>query len=90
MAVTLVLVNAVLYFLRFKPALLVTGLILILGTFNLLSFTAAIMTFGITIFGIASPGIQWLSLILLIAYCAVNFQILVGWYLDMKGIKEEG
>jgi len=86
-ALALVAINAVLYFVRYKPAVLLTGLILILATFNLLSFFTIIQTSGLVIMGVPTPEIQLKSLLLSVIYCAINFDVLVNWYLDMK---EEG
>jgi hypothetical protein len=83
-ALTLIAINAVLYFVRYKPAVLLTGLILILATFNLLSFFTIIQTSGLTIMGVSTPEIQLKSLLLLVIYCVINFNILINWYLDMK------
>jgi len=93
--VTLVLVtaNAVCYFWRYKPALIGTGIILVLATFNLLTFYAATNTwfFGINIGGgnfAYTPGIQLWSLLILVLYGMVNFDRLVNWYLDAKDAKQ--
>ena len=83
-ALALVAINAVLYFVRYKPAVLLTGLILILATFNLLAFFTIIQTSGLTIMGVSTPEIQLKSLLLLVIYCAINFNLLINWYLDMK------
>ncbi|MHA4811560.1 hypothetical protein ACX0G9_25920 [Flavitalea flava] len=83
-ALTLVAINAVLYFVRYKPAILLTGLILILATFNLLSFFSITQTAGLTIMGVSSPEIQLKSLLMLVIYCAINYYLLINWYLDMK------
>lgn len=83
-ALALVAINAVLYFMRYKPAVLITGLILILATINLLSFFTIIRTSGLTIMGVSTPEIQLRSLLLLVIYCVINFNLLINWYLDMK------
>jgi len=83
-ALALVAINAVLYFVRYKPAVLLTALILILATFNLLSFFTIIQTSGLTIMGVSTPEIQLKSLLLLVIYCVINFNLLINWYLDMK------
>jgi len=69
---------------RHYVAVLLTGLILILATFNLLSFFTIIQTSGLTIMGVSTPEIQLKSLLLLVIYCAINFNLLINWYLDMK------
>jgi hypothetical protein len=83
-ALALVAINAALYFVKYKQAVLLTGVILILATFNLLSFFTVIQTSGLTIMGVSTPEIQLKSLLLLVIYCAINFNLLINWYLDMK------
>jgi hypothetical protein len=83
----MIIANGVLYYFRFKAALLLTGIVLVLATFGLVSFFSVISVWGITLFGVSTPGINGWSLLLLLAYCVVNFNMLVGWYWDMKGIK---
>jgi len=56
-ALTLIAINAVLYFVRYKPAVLLKGLILILARFNLPSFFTKIQTSGLTIMGVSTPAI---------------------------------
>ena len=84
MALALVVINVGLYFVRYKQAVLLTGIILILATVNLLSFFTIIQTSGLTIMGVSTPEIQLKSLLLLVIYCAINFNLLMNWYLDMK------
>lgn len=86
-ALALVAVNAVLYFVKYKQAVLLTGIILILATFNLLSFFAIIQTSCLGFGSITTPDIQLKSLLLLVIYCVINFNILLNWYLDMKEAK---
>jgi hypothetical protein len=85
--VTLILffVNGILFLIRFKPALLMTGVILVLASFSLLHFFVYKSSF-LTIFGITIPFEGW-SFLILIFYIAVNFDILANWQLDAKGIK---
>lgn len=83
-ALALVVINVGLYFVRYKQAVLLTGIILILATVNLLSFFTIIQTSGLTIMGVSTPEIQLKSLLLLVIYCAINFNLLMNWYLDMK------
>jgi hypothetical protein len=76
--------NVVLYFIRYKQAIVLTGIILILATFNLLSFFTITPTSYLTVKGISTPEIQLKSLLLLIIYGVVNTELLMNWYLDMK------
>jgi hypothetical protein len=88
-ALALIGVNMMLYFLRYKQAILLTGAILILATFNLLSFFTIIQTFYLGFWSLTTPGIQLKSLLLLVIYCLVNFNLLANWYLDIKeGLKK--
>ena len=84
MALALVLVNTMLYFVRYKQALLLTGIILALATFNLMAFFPAVTTYGLTIAGVNSPEIQMFSLLVLFVYVVINFNFLVDWRLDWK------
>ncbi|HEX9513364.1 MAG TPA: hypothetical protein VF939_22895 [Puia sp.] len=83
-ALTLVAINAALYFVKYKKAVLLTGIILILATFNLLSFFTIIQTSFLGFGSVTTPEIQLKSLLLLVIYCAINFNLLINWYLDMK------
>ena len=88
MALILVITNGVLYWLRYKQAILFTGVILVLATFNWLSFFTVTQSsyIGINIGSrqINTPEIQWKSLLLLTIYCAINLGFLIEWYLDIK------
>ena len=84
--------NLILYFFRFQYAILLTGIILILATFNLLVFfpdiaaTSYFIKFGSREIG--TPGIQWKILLLLIVYLIVNFDFFIELYLDFKDKKK--
>jgi hypothetical protein len=84
--------NLLLYFIRWKYAILLTGVILVLATFNLLAFfpdvmfTAYFVKIGSV--KIATPSIDWKSLLLLIFYCIVNGGFLFKLYIDKKRGKD--
>lgn len=84
----LLIINGVLYFVRFRAAVLFTGIVLLLASFNLLTFYTITKTtsIGFNTGGstIATPGIQWWSLLILIVYVFINFNLLADWYLDLK------
>jgi len=82
---TVSFMNGILYLIRFKTALLVTGAILVLASFSLLCLFVHRSSF-LTIFGITIPFEGW-SFLILIFYFALNFDILINWYLDAKSIK---
>lgn len=84
--ITLVLMvaNAVLYFTNYKWAILLTGIILLLASSNLLSFYVATDTINFTVFGIQTPDIQYWSFLQLIIYGVINYIMLVDWYLDYR------
>jgi len=84
----LMLANGILYFKSYKWAVLFTGVILLLATFNLLTFYAETQTFGFSVAGVQSPEIQPWSLLLLVVYGIVNYNLLVDWYLDYKEGKQ--
>lgn len=88
LAFGLLAVNACLYFYRFRPAIVATGIILLLATFNLLSFYTETTVSAITVGGISTPGVQLSMLFLLILYVVLEFDLLVNWYLDFKEGKE--
>jgi hypothetical protein len=81
----LVAINGVLLAWRFKLGLLVTGGILVFAAFGLLFFLTIRSSF-LTLFGITIPFEGW-SFLLFILYTAINFDLLINWYLDTKGIK---
>ena len=88
LALGLVILNAILYFVRFREAIALTGAILIIATFNLLSFTTAINTFQLNFLRISTPDMQLSSLLLLILYGFLNFDFLIEWYLDYQEAKD--
>lgn len=77
-----------LFFKNFRWTVLSTGLYLILGTLNLLSLTASIVTnsYGIRISSIEiwTPTFQLLSFGLLILFIVLNIDNLIDIYLDFK------
>ncbi len=93
LAFILVAANAVLYFYDFKKALLATGLLLLSGLFNLISFFAMISSiqFGASVFGpmVASPPLQLFSLVYLVIYLGFNGNYLLDLWLDYKASKVE-
>ncbi len=84
----LLLTNLVLYFTRFKQALLLTGVILILCTFYLLPPFKALESSFINIGQVSIPWIEYWSFLILIIYFAINFKLLIEFYLDFKKKKE--
>jgi hypothetical protein len=81
----LTVINGVFLLIRFKPALLMTGAILVLASLGLLSFFVYHSSF-VTIFGITIPFEGW-SFLILILYIVINIDILINWLLDAKGVK---
>ena len=87
-ALALWAINGLLYFLRFRYAVVLTGIILVLATFNLLAFfpdivyTSYFVTIGRA--KISTPSIQWQPLLILIFYCIVNYSFLIGLYDDYQ------
>ncbi|SRR6185437_3528671 len=88
-ALALVIVNAVVYFVRFRQAVLLTGIILVLATINLLCFFTFIQTSGITIGSVSTPGIQLWSLLILVGWFAMNYSNLINWSLDKQEAREK-
>jgi len=76
-ALVLVIVNAGIYFIRFRLAVLLTGVMLVLATVNFLCFFTFIQTSGITIGNVSTPGIQLWSLLILAGWFAVNYSNLI-------------
>jgi len=88
-ALVLILINAALYFWKYNQAIIVTGIILLLGTFNLLSFFTIIHTSYFGFGSVTTPEIQTGSLLLLAIYAVFNLTLLINWYLDFKEKKAE-
>lgn len=84
----LLLTNSVLYFTRFKQALLLTGIILILCTFYLLPPFITLESSFIKIGPVFVPWIEYWSFLILIIYFVINFNLLIEFYLDFKEKKE--
>lgn len=88
-ALAFVIVNALVYFIRFRPAVLLTGVILVLAAVNLLCFFTFIETSGITIGSVSTPGIQLWSLLILVGWFAVNYSNLINWRLELQETREK-
>jgi len=82
----LVVINSILLLIRFKPALLMTGAILLFASLGLLHFFVYTSSF-LTFFGITIPFEGW-SFLILIFYFATNCDILINWQLDAKRKKQ--
>lgn len=92
-ALLLFIVLVYLFIRHFKLAVIGTGIYLLLGTFNLLTLTPSLVShsygFGPDPFKIMTPGIQLLSLGILVLYGILNFDQLTEMYLDYKEAKEK-
>lgn len=86
----LVLINSGLYYTRFRKAILLTGIILLLCTFFLLPPFKDIESSFIVVMGtIYIPWIEYWSFLILITYGCVNFNLLINMYLDWKEEKKQ-
>ena len=81
-AASLFVINIFLYFFSFRYGVLLTGITLLLATFNLAAITYEIRSraFFITIAGveISTPYIQPLSLLVLIVFLVINLKYLIN------------
>ena len=84
-SLALVIINGILFLIRFKPALLLTGLILLFASFSLLLFFVYTYS-AITLFGLTIPFQGW-SFLIFLFYFAINCDILINWQLDAKRSK---
>ena len=73
-----------LFFRNINMTTIVTGIFLLLGTFNALAMTPEINTSWFAIGPIETPSIQLLSLGLFIIYFVLNLDPLINIYLDYK------
>jgi hypothetical protein len=75
-ALALIIINFILYFFRYKFAVLFTGLILILATFNIIAFLPVINIYRVyarlNTSEVHAPIIQSDSLLMLILYLIIN------------------
>lgn len=80
LALSLLIINIGIYFWKFEKGLIITGIILLLSTFSLIYITFEVATNSFYIqFGslkISTPDIHGFSLLLLIGYCIVNYDII--------------
>lgn len=83
LAIALIVINGILYFVRYKIAILLTGIILLLATFNVINiFTSVNLdAFGIKIGDkpIGTPPMQLWSLLILIIYFFINLRYVFTW-----------
>jgi hypothetical protein len=82
------ILNGYFYFTRFRPAIFYTGFILILCTFFLLPPFKEIESSFISIGPMPIPWIEYRSLLMLILYFCLNFNLLIDYYLDWKDRKK--
>ncbi len=87
-AFILILINGVSYFIQYKFSIILTGIILILATVNLLSFYTVTQTSSVGInlgnIQIRTPEIQLWSLLILLLYSIINFNLVIDWYANIK------
>ena len=70
-----------------KIATLLTGVYLLLATFNLLAITAEIATSWLRIGPVSTPPIQLLSFAIFVLYFCLNMDPMIDRYLDYKEAK---
>lgn len=82
-AIILILINGIIYFVRYKPAVLLTGVLLFLATFNIINvFTSVSLdAFGFMIGNstIAIPPFQGWVLLIFVLYLFINVRYLIDW-----------
>lgn len=88
-AFILILANAFVYFFHRRLAVLLTVVILLLATMNLISFFVPIYTVSFGIGGISTPDFQWRPLLLLTFYVIVNQRFFFEWILDYQDKKNK-
>lgn len=90
----LVLLTAVMYFIKFRYGILMTGISLLLGLFGLVVFLPlkSVTYYGITIGGveIRTPYIVPTIFVLILLYAAVNGSSLVKFYDTYVGNRKAG
>lgn len=93
LTLVMITLNAIFYTIRFKIAVVLTGLILLLAVFNLANFFAvertSFWTVNLGSNHISTPEIQLISLLLFIVYLVIHFNSLVEWYLDLQEKKRK-
>lgn len=87
LAFALLTLNGVLYFFNFKRAVLVTGVLLILSTFNEIVFFPWVSWTQLKII-VTLPKFYPFMLGLFVLYFLLNFSLLMNWYLDVKEAKQ--
>lgn len=92
LAMAIMFCNGVLYFTKYRLAIIFTGIILILATFDMLAFFSVVKTYywsvNIADKSISTPGIQLVPLIVLVVYCLINFNLLIDCYIDYMDTKK--
>jgi hypothetical protein len=87
-ALGIAIINLFIYLLRFKFGVIVSGLLLFFAAFNFIALFPNIVTssYFIRILGkeIATPSINWKSLVLMILYFVLNTRYLIDLYFDSK------
>ena len=80
----LIVANAPLYFFRYRQAVGLTGVILVMATFKLLYFFTDIDIYRVSIMGIPVPDMELRSLGLLVFFFVIHYRFLMKWYVDKK------
>ena len=86
-ALVLFIAVALCYFKNYKWVAIAFGIFLFLGVTTVLSLTTHISSFWFGIGDFRTPSINMLSLVLLISYLILNFDLLTDIYLDYKDEK---
>jgi|GEM_PF-4603985 len=87
LAFALLTLNGVLYFFDFKRAVLMTGVLLILSTFNVIVFFPWVSWSQLKII-VTLPKFYPFMLGLFVLYFLLNFSLLMNWYLDVKEARQ--
>ncbi len=89
MALALLAANTILLFFNHKWAVLCTGIMILLGLFNLAAFTAVISWFSISIGTVKSPGISIPLFWIFLLYVALHYNMVLNWYWDYKDARKK-
>ena len=85
------IINLLLYLMRFKYGIILTGLLLLLATFDCIVLFPIVTSYGYFIhigaIEIKTPAIEWRSLLLAILYFIFNTTYLINLYNDYRRFK---
>ncbi len=89
MAFLLLSANMVLLFFNYKLAVAGTGIMLVLGVFDIVNFTAVSTVHSVGVGSVSTPYFSYPLLMIFLLYLALHYNVLLNWYWDYKDARKK-